>query len=324
MELLQLPRELITDHITIPLDYATIINLSLVCKLLYNYLFNTICAFRNSDYEPLLYNKLITAIKFGNTRAIAVIINNPVMKLYNRRQISPTSLFNEYCGLSYQSVKYTRALKLINNITDDAIKFNKILYNILVWTAKSEKQELFEIILTKVKKCCSVGITDIIGAIFEDLLTTLISLESPIYVDKLLDHFNNFKTLSNVQWKCSHVNTKAVILLVNKLKPVITLNENIYQPSSEDNGEKMNVVLGIIWPYCRIRQIDLEDAVKYSIRGLNASYMEFVAQKLSHREITLIKPYKPNSMLIKLVNASGYNQLAVALQRLKQTLDSVN
>jgi len=324
MDLLHLPRELITNHVITPLNYATIINLSLVCRLLYNYLFNTICAFKDIDYEPMLYNKLRIAIRFGNTKAIAVISNNPVMKLYNRRQISPTSLFNEYCGLSYQSVKYTRALKLINNITDDAIKFNKILYNILIWTAKSEKQELFEIILTKVKKCGSVGITDIIGAIFEDLLTTLISLESPIYVDKLLDHFNHFKTLSNVRWKCSHVNTKAVILLVNKLKPVIILNENIYQPSSEDNGEKMNAVVGIIWPYCRVRQIDIEDAVKYSIRGLDASYMEFIAQKLSRREITPIKPYKLNNLLVKLVNASGYIQLAVALQRLKQALDNTN
>jgi hypothetical protein len=276
---------------------------------MYEYLFDISCSINNDGYKKILYNKLVHSICIGNTRAISVIVNNPVMKAYNRRRLTPTTLFKEYCGNSHLPAKYLRAMAMVENINVD---IGCDLYNFLAWAAKSERHELFSMILKRAD-------SDKLAIIFEDLISDLIALDSPKFMDAMLDRVSivpSVQRLSRVHWKKSHPNLKAVKILLDRLSPDIAVNEMIYYPSSQDNGEKMKNIIGIIWPYCKNRQINIEAAIVHAIRSLDANWLEFVMVKLSRYELIPSDNYKINPLLVNLLNASGYSRIADVVRKL--------
>ncbi|AMN83582.1 hypothetical protein D5b_00152 [Faustovirus] len=307
--ILDIPAEIIINHV---LNIDIFAPLMLTCRVLYTIVNKFIeCGDKVIDakYTKILQNSLLKNIQIGNTRAISALLKVPCLGHMRRDEMTICTLFKECCGLAYQEAKYQRALRLINTYDIDTSKY---IYSILVWCAKSQKQDLFDAALehTYDKK----QLTDH----FQDLLNVFLGLESEYYAVKFLDYVK-IRDISNVWWCSAHVNLRALTAVLEKLKPRILINEHCYV-SGRDRNATTDIIIGMIWPYCDDRSIDINDVIKYSLRLLDHEYLGFITRKLVSREIVPKYYTKINPMLLKLVQAGGFDKIHDVLTDLSDAL----
>lgn len=308
--IMDIPGEIIINHI---LNINIFLPLMSTCKRLYDIVgvYIEIGKVNDVKYKQILINKFVISVYCGNTRAMTSLLNVDIMGHLRRDWMTIDALFKECCGLAHREARYKRALRLITN---HDIDISRYIYSILTWCAKLKKRDLFDVALRHIHN------PNALQDNYEDLLSAFITLDDEYYVNRFLDYVK-IREITKVWWCRAHVNLKALVVVLEKLKPKIQINEYIYVNKDERNATTDNIVQ-LIWPYCDDRSVDIDGVITYSLRLLDHEYLEFITRKLLTREIVPFYYTKINPLLLKLVQASGFTKIYNALSNLSGALDS--